>query len=73
MTEEQQAPDQDATAEEDPRKQLWVRASVAGGLIGLLLGAAGARRDCVADQAYRAGPGRAGNRAGCAARGGPCR
>ena len=38
MTEEQQAPDQDATAEEDPRKQLWVRASVAGGLIGLLLG-----------------------------------
>lgn len=38
MTEEQQVPDQDATAEEDPRKQLWVRASVAGGLIGLLLG-----------------------------------
>ncbi len=38
MTEEQKAPDQDATNEEDPRKQLWVRVSVAGGLIGLLLG-----------------------------------
>lgn len=38
MTEQQKAPDQDATNEEDPRKQLWVRVSVAGGLIGLLLG-----------------------------------
>jgi cell division protein FtsN len=38
MTEQQKAPDQDATNEEDPRKQLWVRVSVAGGLIAVLLG-----------------------------------
>jgi DedD protein len=38
MTEQQKAPDQDAANEEDPRKQLWVRVGVAGGLIGLLLG-----------------------------------
>lgn len=38
MTEQQKAPDQDAANEEDPRRQLWVRVGVAGGLIGLLLG-----------------------------------
>lgn len=38
MTEPQKAPDQDATNEEDARKQLWVRVSVAAGLIAVLLG-----------------------------------
>lgn len=32
------AGNQDATGDEDPRRQLWIRAGVAGGLIALLLG-----------------------------------
>lgn len=28
----------DATTDDDPRRQLWIRAGVAGGLIAVLLG-----------------------------------
>jgi cell division protein FtsN len=38
MTEQYKAPDDEAAGEEDPRKQLWIRAGVAVGLISLLLG-----------------------------------
>lgn len=38
MMQEQNTPDLDAGGEEDPRKQLWIRAGVAIGLISVLLG-----------------------------------
>ena len=38
MTEQPKAPDLAAEGDEDPRKQLWIRAGVAGGLIAVLLG-----------------------------------
>ena len=38
MTQEQNTPDLDTVGEEDPRKQLWIRAGVAIGLISVLLG-----------------------------------
>lgn len=38
MMQEQNTPDLEAASEEDPRKQLWIRAGVAIGLISVLLG-----------------------------------
>ncbi len=38
MMQEQNTPDLDSAGEEDPRKQLWIRAGVAIGLISVLLG-----------------------------------
>jgi len=38
MMQEQNRPDLDSAGEEDPRKQLWIRAGVAIGLISVLLG-----------------------------------
>lgn len=38
MMQEQNTPDLDTVGEEDPRKQLWIRAGVAIGLISVLLG-----------------------------------
>ncbi len=38
MTEEREVPAPDEAGDEDPRKQLWIRAGVAGGLIAVLLG-----------------------------------
>lgn len=38
MTEETTVPAPDEAGDEDPRKQLWIRAGVAGGLIAVLLG-----------------------------------
>jgi len=38
MMQEQNTPDLEAAGEEDPRKQLWIRAGVAIGLISVLLG-----------------------------------
>ena len=38
MTDERMVAEQDSVDDEDPRRQLWIRAGVAGGLIAMLLG-----------------------------------